>query len=78
MKFRFSWSFSLKRLKEKLQQGFSEKLQQGFSDTTPKAGSDISQSLLFALQLISIRQIIFIFIGQISTQKYGSGHFDPF
>ena len=46
----------------------------GFSDSTPRAGSDRLQkstkSLLSALQLMSICQI--------STQNYGSGHFDPF
>ena len=41
-----------------------EQLHQGFRDSTQK------KSLLSALQLISIRQN--------STQKYGSGHFDPF
>ena len=51
-----------------------EQQQHGFSDSTPRAGSDRLQksakSLLSALQLMSISQI--------STQKYGSGHFDPF
>ena len=44
------------------------------SDLTPRAGSDrlkkSAKSLLSALQLMSISQI--------STQKYGSGHFNPF
>jgi hypothetical protein len=51
-----------------------EQHQHGFSDSTPRAGSDRLQksakSLLSALQLMSISQI--------STQKYGSGHFDQF
>jgi len=51
-----------------------EQQQHGFSDSTPRAGSDKLQksakSLRSALQLMSISQI--------STQKYGSGHFDPF
>jgi len=51
-----------------------EQQQHGFSDSMPRAGSDKLQksakSLLSALQLISNSQI--------STQKYGSGHFDPF
>ena len=51
-----------------------EQQQQGFSDSTPRAGSDRLQkstkSLFSALQLMSICQI--------NTQKYGSGHFDPF
>ena len=51
-----------------------EQQQHGFSDLTPRAGSDRLQkqakSLLITLQLMSISQI--------STQKYGSGHFDPF
>ena len=51
-----------------------EQQQHGFSDSTPKAGSDRLQksakSLISALQLMSISQI--------SSQKYGSGHFDPF
>ena len=58
----------------KQQKDFMEQQQQGFSDSTPRAGSDRLQksakSLLSALQLMSISQI--------STQKYGSGHFDPF
>ena len=53
---------------------FMEQLRQGFSDSTPKAGSDRLQksakSLLSALQSKSISKI--------STQKYGSGHFDRF
>ena len=53
---------------------FMEQQQHGFSDSTPRTGSDRLQksakSLLSALQLMSISQI--------STQKYGSGHFDPF
>ena len=50
--------------------------QHGFSDSTPRAGSDterlqkLAKSLLSALQLMSISQI--------STQKYGSCHFNPF
>ena len=52
---------------------FMEQQQHSFSDSTPRAGSDrlqkSSNSLLSALQLMS---------SQISTQKYGSGHFDPF
>jgi len=47
--------------------------QNGFSDSTPRAGSDRLQKrkkFFNALQLMSISQI--------STQKYGSGHFDPF
>ena len=48
-----------------------KRLQQGFSDSTPKAGSErLQKSAKSALQLI--------FIGPISTQKYGSGHFNPF
>ena len=51
-----------------------EHKQHGFSDSTPRAGSDRFQksakSLLSSLQLMSISQI--------STQEYGSGHFDPF
>ena len=48
-----------------------EQQQHGFSDPTPRAGNERSaKSLLSALQLMSIIQI--------STQKYGSGHFDPF
>ena len=51
-----------------------EQQQHGFSDSTPRAGSDRLQksekSFLSALQLMSISQI--------STQKYGSVHFDPF
>ena len=51
-----------------------EQQQQGFSDSMPREGADRLQksakSLLGALQLMSIRQI--------STQKYGPGHFDPF
>ena len=47
--------------------------QHGFSDSKPRAGSDRLQksakSLLSALQLMSISQV--------STQKYGSGQFDP-
>ena len=42
--------------------------------STPRAGSDrlqkSSKRLLSALQLMPISQI--------STQKYGSGHFDPY
>ena len=53
---------------EQLQHGF------GFSDSTQRASSDrlqkSSKSLLSALQLIFIIDII--------TQKYGSGHFEPF
>ena len=53
---------------------FMEQQQRGFSDSTPGAGNDRLQksakSLLSALQLM--------FISQTSTQKYGSGHFDPF
>ena len=51
-----------------------EQQQHGFSDPTPKAGSEILQksgkSLLSALQLM--------LTSRISTQKYGSGNFDPF
>ena len=51
-----------------------EQQQHGFSDSTPRAGRDTLQqsakSLLRALQLMSTSQI--------STQKYGSGHFHPF
>ena len=51
-----------------------EQQQQGFSDSTPRAGSDRLQqsakSLLSALQQM--------YISQISTQNYGSGHSDPF
>ena len=51
-----------------------EQQQHGFSDSTPRAGRDRLQksatSLLRSLQL-------FMSISQISTQKYGSGHFDP-
>ena len=51
-----------------------EQLQNSFSDSTPRAGRDTLQQsakrLLRALQLVSISQI--------STQKYGSGHFHPF
>ena len=53
---------------------FMEQQQHDFSDSTPRAGSDrlqkLAKSLLSALQLISSSQI--------SPQKYGSGHFDPF
>ena len=52
---------------------FMEQLRQSFSDST-KSGSDRLQksakSLLSALQSKSISKI--------STQKYGSGHFDRF
>ena len=52
-----------------------EQQQHGLSDLTPRAGSDrllkSSKSLLSALQLMFI-------LCQINTQKYGSGHFDPF
>ena len=51
-----------------------EQLQKGFSDSTPKVGRDMiyktAKSLLCTLQLISISQV--------SSQKYESGHFDPF
>ena len=51
-----------------------EQLQQAFRDSTPKAGSvrllSSTKILISALQLISVIQI--------STQKYGFGHFDPF
>ena len=54
-----------------------EQQQHGFSDSAPRADSESSdrlqksaKSLLNALQLLSISQII--------TQKYWSGHFDPF
>ena len=51
-----------------------EQKQHGFSDSTPRAGSDRKQksakSLLSALQLM--------IFSQMSTQKYGSSHFDPF
>ena len=48
-----------------------EQLHKGFSDSPPKWQIKKSaKSLLTALQLISISQI--------STQKYGSGHFEPF
>ena len=53
---------------------FMEQQKHSFSDSTPRVGSDrlqkSSKSLLCALQIMSISQI--------STQKYGSGHFDPF
>ena len=53
---------------------FMEQQQHGFSNSTPRADSDRLQksakSFISALQLMSISQI--------STQKYGSGHFDPF
>ena len=53
---------------------FMEQQQHGFSNSTPRAVSDRLQksakSFISALQLMSISQI--------STQKYGSGHFDPF
>ena len=41
-----------------------EQQQQVFSDSTPSAGSARLQQLMS--------------ISQISTQKYGSDHFDPF
>ena len=51
-----------------------EQQEHGYSDSTPRAGSDrlqkLAKRLLSALQLMSISQI--------STQKYESGHFDPF
>ena len=51
-----------------------EQQQHGFSDSTPRACIDRLQKstkrLLSASQLMPISQI--------STQKYGSGHFDPF
>ena len=51
-----------------------EQQQHGVSDSMPRAGRDRLQksakSLLSALQLMTISQI--------SIQKYGSGHFDPF
>ena len=53
---------------------FMEQQQHGVSDSTPRASSERLQksakSLLSALQLMSISQF--------STQKYWSGHFDPF
>ena len=53
---------------------FMEQQQHGFSDSTPRADSDRLQKsakgLLSALQLMSISQI--------STHKYGLGHFDLF
>ena len=56
---------------------FMEQQQHGFSDSAPRADSESSdrlqksaKSLLNALQLLSISQII--------SQKYWSGHFDPF
>jgi len=60
--------------KTKQRKVFMEQLRQVFSDLTPKAGSDRSQkstkSVINALELLSISQI--------STQKYLSGHLDPF
>ena len=51
-----------------------EQQQHSFKNLTPRAGSDRLQksakSLLSALQLMSISQT--------RTQKYVSGHFDPF
>jgi len=51
-----------------------EQQQHGFIDSTPRAGSNrlhkSAKSLSSALQLMSISQI--------STQKYGSDHFEPF
>ena len=51
-----------------------EQKQFGFSDSMLRAGSDklqkSAESFLSALQLM--------YISQISTQKYESGHFDPF
>ena len=51
-----------------------EQQQHGFNDSTPRAGIDRLQistkSMLSALQSISISPI--------STQKYGSGHLEPF
>ena len=60
--------------KQSIAKDFMEQQQHGFSDSKPKAGSDrlkkSAKSLITALQLMSISQI--------STQKYGLGHFDPF
>jgi hypothetical protein len=51
-----------------------EQQQHGFSDSTPRLGSDrlkkLAKSLLSTLQLMSISQI--------STQKFGSVHFELF
>ena len=51
-----------------------EQLQLGLSDSNPKVGSGrfkkSAKSLMSTLQLITICQI--------NTQKYWSGHFDPF
>ena len=51
-----------------------EQQQHDLSDSTPRAGSDrlqkSAESLHSALQLMSISQI--------STQRDGPGHFDPF
>jgi len=51
-----------------------EQQQRSFSDSPQWAVSDrlqkLAKSFLSALQLMSISQI--------RTQKYGSGHFDPF
>ena len=44
-----------------------EQLHQGFSDSTPKASIDKSRP-----------KGCLVLISQISTQKYGSGLFDPF
>ena len=54
------------------QKDLMEQQQHGFSDSTPGEGSERlqNQQKVFLVQLISIS------VSQISTQKYGSGHFD--
>ena len=61
-----------------IKKDFMEQEQHGFSDSTSRArGNDRLQksakSLLSALQFLQLMSI-----RQISTQKYGTGNFEPF
>ena len=53
-----------------------EQQQHGLSNSTPRAVSDRLQKS--TKSLLSLSALQFMSISQISTQKYGSGHFDQF
>ena len=53
-----------------------EQQQHGFSNSTPRVDLDSDRSQKSAKSLLSALQLMSII--HISTQKYGSGHFDQF